>query len=355
MQSDDGGKVAKNIYQSSLALHTLYSEPSWRNYEKMGDGVESWSFSTSNSSVPVYYEPAQPSGRYTLRGVCPPGETLLVGNRRGYDNTGLILEGLEESLIEADIRALAQSRGLTEVWYPFLTRKLAFDYATRLNTIAVPALVSASFETAGKKHEDFLAHFSKNKRKKIRKERQTAHSSGWSFYWLKSSDVDLQRFCSLLANVEARHGGTPDIRSLERLISSQIECFGDKAQFATCSRDGEIAVQTLVLHEGGKVAARSVGIDYNEAERDSKYFETTYYMPIDLAHEFGAVRVELGPGTLHAKSVRGASLSTRWWVPLKTSKSLKELELMNVSVQDLVADQGLSATELERIDFNTTG
>ncbi|MCH6197414.1 peptidogalycan biosysnthesis protein [Corynebacterium mastitidis] len=316
------------------------------------EGVDTYLFKNSEYSIPCFHEPGQSNKRYTLSGICAPQKTLLVGNRRGYDNFITQSDRGTIDSIESEVLEFSASHNFSEVWYPFLTKSQAFEHAKRLGTVPVLSLVSASFETGGKSHEYFLKKFSKKKRNKIRKERSAAQSSSWSFYWENSSSVDISRFCQLLANVEEKHGKPTDVLHLEKLIERQLVHFGEKALFATCAKGNEIAVQALIIHERGKVAARSVGIDYDLARRDAKYFETTYYMPIDLAHQLGAFRVELGPGTLHAKSIRGASLSTRWWVPLRTSKSLKELKGMNVKIEDIVADQDLSPAEIDRIDLD---
>lgn len=157
--------------------------------------------------------------------------------------------------------------------------------------------------------DDFLAGFTAEKRKKVRRERRRVAEAGIAFTTLHGGDLDdvrIETLYRLHAETFARYGNAPYLNHdfFRRLARSLPESL--VAEFAV--RGGETIACSVSLRSDEALYGRYWGAsgDYH-----SLHFETCYYRGIDYCIRHGLARFEPGTQGEH-KLLRGFTPAPVW-------------------------------------------
>jgi len=157
--------------------------------------------------------------------------------------------------------------------------------------------------------EDFLQHFSADKRKKARRERRRVAEQGIEFDTLHGDELDeatLERVHSFHAMTFLRHGHTP---YLNRACFSAIAHNLGRRFLVKLARRGCRAIAAAVfLRSDDTLYGRYWGA---EDDYHSLHFEACYYQGIDYCIEQGLSRFEPGTQGEH-KLARGFVPAVTW-------------------------------------------
>lgn len=150
--------------------------------------------------------------------------------------------------------------------------------------------------------DDFLADLSSRKRKNIRKERKAVRDAGFTFEWLRGSEITQARwdwFFACYQDTGARKWGSP---YLTRPFFSQIgETMADRLLLIVARKDGRDVASALNFMGLDTLYGRYWG---TLEDHPFLHFETCYYQAMDFAIEHGIKTVEAGAQGPH-KLARG--------------------------------------------------
>ncbi len=157
--------------------------------------------------------------------------------------------------------------------------------------------------------EDFLAAFSADKRKKVRRERRRSAEQGIEFQLLTGSQLDaptLLRIHELHASTFLRHGHPPYLNAafFQRVAAALGEAF----IAVLALRAGETVAMAVYFRSADTLYGRYWGAagDYH-----SLHFEACYYQGIDYCIRHGLARFEPGTQGEH-KLARGFEPAFTW-------------------------------------------
>jgi predicted N-acyltransferase len=157
--------------------------------------------------------------------------------------------------------------------------------------------------------EDFLATFSADKRKKVRRERRRIAEQGIRFQWYTGAQLDgasIARVHELHAATFLRHGHPPYLNAafFQRVAAALDESF--IALLAL--REDEIVATAVYLRSRDTLYGRYWGAD---GDYHSLHFEACYYQGIDYCIRNGVARFEPGTQGEH-KLARGFEPAYTW-------------------------------------------
>jgi predicted N-acyltransferase len=157
--------------------------------------------------------------------------------------------------------------------------------------------------------EDFLATFSADKRKKVRRERRRIAEQGISFHWYTGAQLDsatLARVHELHAATFLRHGHPPYLNAaFFRRIAAAL---GDSFITVLAMRGDECVATAVYLRSRDTLYGRYWGAD---GDYHSLHFEACYYQGIDYCIRNGLARFEPGTQGEH-KLARGFEPAFTW-------------------------------------------
>ncbi|HLQ13294.1 MAG TPA: GNAT family N-acetyltransferase [Steroidobacteraceae bacterium] len=157
--------------------------------------------------------------------------------------------------------------------------------------------------------EDFLAGFSSDKRKKVRRERRRIAEQGIEFRTHRGSELDgatLERLHDLHAATFLRHGHLPYLNAeFFRLIATTM---GEAFIAVLAEREREIVAAALYFRSGSVLYGRYWGA---AGDFHSLHFECCYYQGIDYCIQHGLQRFEPGTQGEH-KLARGFEPVLTW-------------------------------------------
>ncbi|MFF2011805.1 peptidogalycan biosysnthesis protein [Streptomyces sp. NPDC058195] len=164
-------------------------------------------------------------------------------------------------------------------------------------------------EDVGADEDAFLARFSGDRRRRIRRELEALERSGATAE-IRQGDVgpEIQReVAELEAYADEKHGIVGDPARLLRVNERMQRAFGER-YFVTLVRDDQgRAVASSTGAVGRRdVLLRMVGLGPG-SEDDGAYFHVAYYLLMELARMNGASNVLLSTGTATPKLRRGAT------------------------------------------------
>ncbi|HMI36011.1 MAG TPA: GNAT family N-acetyltransferase [Steroidobacteraceae bacterium] len=168
--------------------------------------------------------------------------------------------------------------------------------------------------------EDFLATFSADKRKKVRRERRRIAEQGIEFTTRTGSELDgatLKRLHDLHAATFVRHGHLPYLNAeFFRLIAAAM---GDAFIAVLALLAGEIVATALYFRSGSALYGRYWGA---VGDFHSLHFEACYYQGIDYCIRHGLQRFEPGTQGEH-KLARGFEPVFTWSAHWLADRSLR--------------------------------
>ena len=278
--------------------------------------------------LPFYRPRVAGNERYNLRVLLgrddvPRSRALvLAGARSGYrcdvpvsDRlTPADASGVRTRLLrEAAERAGRDDRQAVLLYVPANAySQLAADVGGR----GAPVDSDATISLPGESFADWLGELPRKKRWSIRHELKAYDASGWRTEVVPLSAV-IDDVVPLVAALQERHGALADPRALARLLARQEQAFGERAIAFVGRLHGQIGAFALVYRHGDVLEVRMAGLDYDLApEAAYAYFNVMYYAPISHAYATGARALHLGVGSLRAKVLRGAQLTSLWALPI---------------------------------------
>ncbi|TDD68669.1 GNAT family N-acetyltransferase [Actinomadura rubrisoli] len=119
-------------------------------------------------------------------------------------------------------------------------------------------------------------------------------------------DGCLDRLVQLRCGVVAKYGGRPDVERERALLLRVRSLFPpEDLTVVVAEAEGEILGFTLMVRDGHLWTAFMTGTDYSTDRARLTYFATAYYRPAELAPGMGIRKIVYGPGSWHAKRLRG--------------------------------------------------
>jgi len=157
--------------------------------------------------------------------------------------------------------------------------------------------------------DDYLQHFSADKRKKTKRERRRVAEQGIEFVTLHGHELDaptLERVYTFHALTFVRHGHTPYLnRACWRAIAHAL---GQRLMVKLALREGTPIAAAVFFRSDDTLYGRYWGA---EDDYHSLHFETCYYQGIDYCIEHGLARFEPGTQGEH-KLARGFEPAVTW-------------------------------------------
>ncbi|MDE2250855.1 MAG: GNAT family N-acetyltransferase, partial [Gammaproteobacteria bacterium] len=157
--------------------------------------------------------------------------------------------------------------------------------------------------------EDFLATFSADKRKKVRRERRRIAEQGISFRTCTGSQLDaaaIARVHELHASTFERHGHPPYLNAaFFRRVATAL---GDSFIAVLALREQTCVAASVYLRSRDTLYGRYWGAD---GDYHSLHFEACYYQGIDYCIRHGLARFEPGTQGEH-KLARGFEPAFTW-------------------------------------------
>ncbi len=157
--------------------------------------------------------------------------------------------------------------------------------------------------------EDFLATFSADKRKKVRRERRRIAEQGIEFKSLTGAQLDaatLLRVHELHASTFLRHGHLPYLNAA--FFQRVAAALGDAFIAVLAQRAGENVATAVYFRSRDTLYGRYWGAD---GDYHSLHFEACYYQGIDYCIREGLARFEPGTQGEH-KLARGFEPAFTW-------------------------------------------
>jgi predicted N-acyltransferase len=201
---------------------------------------------------------------------------------------------------------LAVRDGLSSVSYLYVDVR-DDDLRAVLDTagyVAVPAEPTYSMEVPAT-FADYLARFSKTKRRQIRRDIEALRDAGVTFRRQPLTENLARRLAPLEAQLYARHDNPVAESELGAIMASIARNVGDHAEVVTARKGDELCGFVLVFHHGTELYARQAGFDYAIKRKLPVYFGLVYYELVHLAAERGLTRIYYSIGSGEAKVSRG--------------------------------------------------
>jgi predicted N-acyltransferase len=157
--------------------------------------------------------------------------------------------------------------------------------------------------------EEYLASRSPNVQRTLRNELAWVHDQGIRISW----ETDLS---SHVEAMDALYRGsyltrTGRIANLAPNFFSELARQRSAGVRAQCAWRGQTLLELSIALDGGDALDLCLSAQSDETRRGLLYQHCLCYDPIRAAIESGLTRINLGPGALYAKLLRGARLNTR--------------------------------------------
>jgi hypothetical protein len=212
-----------------------------------------------------------------------------------------------ESLAEA-AEAFAVERGLHSVSFLLLPHA-HIDLAEPLASAGYTAeTLSSSYFLPLEELDsisDYLAAFPSTQRVKIRREIRRASEPGLAIRWRPLTEALDSHLVLLMLNHKKYDASTPRREHIRERLSLTAEEFGDDAQVAQLSIDGEVIASALYIVYKRTLFGRSIGISSDAPPRLGVYFQLAFYEGIRRGLELGLAQIVYGPDAGATKLSRG--------------------------------------------------
>jgi hypothetical protein len=211
----------------------------------------------------------------------------------------------------ADVTALAVDDGASpavlhvETGSPVLAAVRALGWTTGVTDLY------ATISDIGTCLSDYLAARRSKQRVNIRRDLRRLADAGGQAHLVRGAEVALfhDEIAALEARSDDRHGVPGDPGRLRAMNERLLAEFGpDMAAGLVRDAAGTIVASCTMLHAGGRVLPRFVGLDDVAARPLAGYFHAGYYLALSFAWQCGAGEILLGPGSPVPKLLRGATL-----------------------------------------------
>jgi uncharacterized protein len=319
------------LYLSRGWLAAMESDPAFAaRYLAVGDCD-----SGLLGALPVYIECGQAdsiaSGALPARAFsdelgCPAvwAPAVLLGSRMGHANRLLIRPDLPTEIRRQTLAALmdAARRVIGDVAAPsvaclHLPKADACSVQAELpgSQILLGAVTASIAVSPGDDLEGYIKQLPRQRRSAIRKERRAFLAEGLEIERGRLSE-HVAHAAPLLTAVRRRYGHTDSENQLRRYLERMANngsLDGSSVMFV-CRRGAAVVAFALFFEHDGVLYSRSWGIRDDARQLPHLYANLVYYAAIEHALDNAITRIELGPGSLEAKVLRGATLTPTWSV-----------------------------------------
>jgi predicted N-acyltransferase len=210
-------------------------------------------------------------------------------------------------LLETEARA---ERAKAIVW-PFVDASAtAVREATRLRGYRESFATSeAVIDVAWSSPEAYVSSRSKNVERTLRNELAWVHDQGIRISW----ETDLRPHANA---IDALYRGsyitrTGRVANLAPNFFTELGKQHSAGVRAQCAWKGDTLLEMTIALDGGDALDLTMSAQSDETRRGLLYQYCLCFDPIRMAIEGGLARINLGPGALYAKLMRGARLNTR--------------------------------------------
>lgn len=159
-------------------------------------------------------------------------------------------------------------------------------------------------------HDSYDAHLTSlraRKRRKLRDDHAKAMASGVEV--VRTDGRDLLPLAGRIAELtginRSKYDGGEGPEQIETLLTAMIESGADVRAYLGYL-DGDIVASMVTFRQGKRLFVKWAGFDYDAiGERSGLYFELTFDRPLRDAYAEKLEALEAGPGSDHAKRLRG--------------------------------------------------
>jgi hypothetical protein len=253
-----------------------------------------------------------------LAGLLP---THLYGCRRAPDTRVLLTSrGTDEErarIVAAFVDHLeqdARERGVRSMAFLFVSEgdTAARHGLRRSGYEEFPSARYATLRLDGTDFDAYLARFSRDRQREIRRERRRMHEAVRFTVEPLTSDL-IQELVPLLLQHGRRYGHAYTSEGLTRGMSLHRQHLGQQVSAVTArSSDGRARGFATIVAWGGRVFVRQTGFDYDWQGRLPLYFGVCYYEPIEYAMRIGATALDMAIESEVTKLSRGCELDQRF-------------------------------------------
>lgn len=255
----------------------------------------------------------------------PPGNGLLVGQRRGYLAHLLATAGADPVGVAGELLAAVRSVHLPDLGPARVALYLTTPDVLALREAGVPAMpvalaADAWLEIPPGGWDAWLESLgTRHRLRRVRSEVRRFQQAGYRVEHrvLRDAYAEVGR---LAAGTERRYGIPADTDAYVEAFRKHAELAGDRAEVLLCAVDGEPPVGCcFYFRDGDTVYLRAVGFDYDRLRGAAEYFNLAYYLPARLP---GVRWLHAGIGTPDGKALRGAELRPLWLLDLSVDSPL---------------------------------
>jgi predicted N-acyltransferase len=253
----------------------------------------------------------------------PPAwrSAVYAGAAHGFRNAPLVAADLAapdrqrvlSALLDA-AEAVRERTGAGAVLHRHL-----LDGTEEILTGAVPGAVAlvqdaeAVLELPGAGWDDYLAGMGSRRRSDVRRDGATFASAGLTTSYGRLGD-HWRAVAELSAQVFQRYGRVDAGAERQARYRHIVAHWSADLDVLLVHRDERLVGFSLVVPWGEDLYVLDYGLDYARAGDHAEYFHLVYYEPIRLAYRLNLRRVQLGRGSMRAKTLRGAQARPLWTV-----------------------------------------
>ncbi len=345
------------------AGHSLYSSADWiRHADLMADArpghlmlcegdrpVAALPTYTFDDTRPFYYDLDAVLG---LRGAGGTDDATgaarpplcVAGTRLGYTSeflTGRVTEPAQRSraarsLLDA-FRYRCRARGAAGAMLYVTDDSLALvldHLVPEDQVVLMDGSVDLAVPAGGL--DGYRALVGRSRWKQFRREMRRFEGEGCELRVLPMGE-HLAEMGALALQVSLRYGHDMTLQAEIDKLADQAERLRDCVVMAAF-REGEMVGFTQFFLSGTTMFARGHGVAEEYGRRASVYFNLTYYAAIRWAADHGYRRIDLGPDSFDAKTIRGGRLRARWALVIAPRWSDEATRVVRAREERLLSD-----------------
>jgi len=255
-------------------------------------------------------------------------DTRVLLSARGTDDERARLVSSFVDHLERD----AREHGVRSMAFLFVSEgeRATREALRRRGYAEFPSASYATLRLHAAGFDAYLARFSGDRRREIRRERRRMHEAGVRFAVEPLTNDLIQELVPLLLLHGRRYGHAYTPEGLTRGMSLHREHLGQQVSAVTArSTDGRVRGFATIVAWGGRVFIRQTGFDYEWQGRLPLYFAVCYYEPIEYAGRIGATALDLAIESEATKRSRGCEFDQRFgYVRVLDEESRTKTELL---------------------------
>lgn len=279
-------------------------------------------------ALPCYIDATGEHSRYQPSFILPGesrsagGPWVIGGSPAGYESNVLVVRGMSAGDATKILRMLlaAAAELCVSVGAPGIALShlppadVALLRAVHQTWTAFEGPPNAVIDLPSGGFEGYLSTLSRGRQAAVKREIRAFERAGYGYHVGRLSE-GWSAAAKLIAQLESKYGNEIETDIIQRSLRLQMKTLDDRSYLVSCrGRDG-IAVGCCLLYKWGETLyARSAGFNYARLRGAFEYFNLVIYQSVRLAYSLGCRRLHLGMGSYDAKTARGATLRSGWWM-----------------------------------------